>query len=157
MHKSLPAVVEVSSEKSSIMFSFIIHYSDDIDSRKIDDSFYINYSLTKKVPEDLHHEIEICFPDISSQKNVEKIHFYKSIKDEGTPYVCWTAHVKYIRQAVSILKMWSAGTAYTINHGEGFERFFTEDELAQCSFENGLKILKEEYGIIAKVICPVLD
>lgn len=154
MHKLFPAVVEVYYKGDTLFFTFMLHLSDDINSRRIDEEFYIKWSVDHKIPTGEHYEIQISYPDPIKQKCV---HFYESKKDEAGLYVCWTKHVPDIKTALNIIKLWSAGNIYYREFGVDFITIFTEEDLANSVFDNGFKILAEEYGITVKVIYPAIE
>lgn len=131
-------------------FFCTLYGTDDLNLRKIEDDFYIKYSVDHQIYQGMHHEIEVVSPVIHNHQNFSKIHLYQSAKTKKW-YVCWTRHIPSEEEAMRVLEMWSLGTVYTMENNDGFENLMTSEELDNSIFDNAIKKLKGEYGIYLKV------
>lgn len=144
-------IVVVTSKEETYKFIFLICATKSSRTRLIEDSFYINWSINKKVPTGLHHEIEVISPDLSSHPAYKKMHVHLSGKNHKK-YVCFTEPLPDKKSVLNLLRMWTAGTVYTIENDIGFENLFTTGESTSEGFSRELSRLKEEYGIAVKRI-----
>ncbi|MCD4694505.1 hypothetical protein K8R62_04065 [bacterium] len=142
--------ITVTGKARPFEFNFIVHVTESIESRKLEDDFYVNYSKNRQVPIGKHHEIEIISPDLSKESSFKWIHVHRSKKDNKL-YVCIVDHLSTIEETLEILEMWAAGTLYTIRFHKMFDCLIAEDEAINRDYKNALKKLKDNFNIVANI------
>ena len=130
--------VEVTTPKSSYKWDFNIFKSENVDEQRIEaEEFYKKWN-EGKVHLGTHYEMQILSEELISQK---KLHIHPSLKFQGESYVCWTNHIPTFDSAIHLLKIWCAGTAYSIENEVDFGQLYLDKN------DGIIEYLKEEFGI----------
>lgn len=137
----------VKSNGKNYRFEIKFHKSDNERTQQIEPDFYRKYSVSHKVHEGVHYEIEIISMEIEQHANFSKVHIHTSLKNDKK-YVCWTGHLPTKTQALLVAQMWCAGTIFTIENGEDFGLLFDRHKVDVMNFEKMIKLLEDEYKIL---------
>ena len=101
--------------------------------------FYGKNAPGGKVPSGSHYEMEFISPPAWNHAHAKAIHTFRI--NANMHMVCWTGQLKTIKQAMSLFRVWSVGTVFTMKTGQGFEKHYTGDTDAF------FKSMRTVYGI----------
>lgn len=119
----------------------------------LEDSFYL-FKEGCKLPEGTHFEAECTYPKLYTHVHFPRIHIHKSKKEHVTDswFVCYPFQIRTIEDMKQLLRVWSAGTAYTMIFGEMFDRVFEvknplekNEEFFEKLKDLGIEILKTDW------------
>ena len=111
------AFITVRLKEKEYPFVFIIHQTKDGNERLIDDTFYQTQTLQQKVPEGIHHEMEIISPlDLVQDKHAEKLDLHVSTKNQRL-FVKWCGPLRLKKLVEVIAATWCQATVYTMDTG----------------------------------------
>lgn len=142
----MQAKITIGSQKRDYQFFVTFHHSSGPAEHQIEHEFYVSSSLSHSVPPGKHIECEVVSPALWEHPAADKIHLHKSTKN-GKWYVCWTNPVPDVATAQRILELWCAGTVYTMEHGEKFDKLLVPEEHTGDYFPQTITRLSEELGI----------
>lgn len=137
----------VKSRTKDYKFEIQFHQSNKTEDQQIEPNFYIEYSSDHKTHYGIHYEMEVLYTGLEGLEFFSKIHIHSSLKN-SKKYICWTGYVPTESMALSIARMWCAGSIYTIESGEDFVHLFDRHGLDFIDFEKMIEVLKTEYDIM---------
>lgn len=143
--------VVVKSSKDLYVLPFLIRKSEKISDQRIEEGFYVKWS---KLFDGVHYEMQVLSKYLLfsamyklGKQNPSKLHIHPSEKVPGEHYVCWTGHVQTEEEAMELLKFWSVGTVYTMEHNEDFVRIFENEGVESSDYIKFFDVLSKKYGI----------
>ena len=147
--KKILVRIVIDSEYSFYHFDFLVHESDTLSEQRLGaEEFYKKW--TGGVHEGTHFEIQILSDMLINNKTCPNLlHTHPSEKHKDELYVCWTGHVPTLTDAISVIKLWSVGSVFTLQNNKDFA------SLAYEKGENFLGFVKEKYTI--RVINEIID
>lgn len=130
----------VTTPKEEISFACVCHRTEDPKDRLIDQSFY-EQSSPDGIPQGTHHEIEL----LPGSWERMPMHFHVN-PITNRIFLCWTGHLPYIQNAVTVFERWCLGTAFSIVTGDDF---LTYEKKFNGDWETVAMELEKEFDIKA--------
>ena len=134
------------NEGKEYLFVIRIHKSTQPEEQQIEESFYTKNTPEKKVHQGTHYEMEIISPNLMKHAYTSKMHVHQSAKN-NKQFICLTFHIDTEEKVRQAIECWCAGTVYTIENNDGFERIIKRHNLSDDDFAGILSKLMERYNI----------
>ncbi len=144
----MKANLTIESDNNEYQFDFIVHKSESQNDQMIESEFYKTWSPDHKMPELTHFEMELVSPNLEQHKYVKSIHIHTSLKN-GKKFICWTLPVTDKHTFMSIILLWSLGTAYTMETGIDFQTLYEKHKIEMLDFKSMISVLKFVYSFNA--------
>jgi len=139
---SIRFTCEVETPDGVVRFVLDSWRSSSEDDRTIEPEFYVDYCADGQIPQGPHHEVEILEPaKIGGHEHEEVIHYH--INRGGGQFVCWTGSLPSLSAVSTMLRVWCAGTAFTMATGKDFTVEFEGDfdQIVRGLSEAGYKVV----------------